>query len=279
MNLAQALHSTARRYCQERSQFWWQQAAELRQKASQVHNRVHYQQQLPAFYGRSKVLITICSEVEHLDSDELEDLDDTRRLILRAGREATETKPRANMDKSLIFEYVQTQPRPSTQAAIEQERIAFCTYIQNLANSQLQSAQPLPYRRVLSPAESEAMWSRLRRQWQIIGNRWYPLAKCSLPNIVAFQSDAFEDFCSSVSLSDLLLSFGIRRIWELREYGIEYVQDVSLFEPVYSNYEGYWSSENLDWIVYASHEDSVTVGGWLLENIKAQWRDWEQHIW
>ena len=201
------------------------------------------------------------------------------KLILSAGREAKETKPRANMLKSLPFEYVQTQPGPSTQAAMEQERIAFFTYIQNLSNSQLQSAQPLPYQRVLSPAESEAMWSRLRRRWQIIGNLWYPLSKCSLPNIIAFQSDAFEDFCSSASLSDLLLSAGVTRIWELREYGIEYVQDVSLFDPVYSTYEGYWSSENLDWIVYASHEESVTVGGWLLESIKTQWQGWEQHIW
>lgn len=78
---------------------------------------------------------------------------------------------------------------------------------------------------------------------------------------------------------DLLSSRGVTRIWELRDYGVEYCQDVLLFNPTYNGYEGYWTSDDLDWIVYASHEDSVTVGGWLLDRIKARWSDWEQHIW
>ena len=279
MNLAQALHSTTRHYCQKRSEFWLRQATELRQNASQGHSQTHYRQQLLDCYGRSKVLITICNEVERLDSDELEDLEDTRCLLLRAGRAAKETKPRPNIDKSLTLEYVQFNLKPSTQVAIAQERAAFCAYVQTLSTSQLQSVQPLPYQRVLSATESEAMWLCLKKRWQILGNHWYPLSKCSLSNVVAFQESAFETFRSSVNLIDLLLSRGIRRIWELRECGIEYVQDVSLFDPVYSDFEGYWSSENLDWIVYASHEESVTVGGWLLENIKTRWPDWEQHTW
>jgi len=279
MNLSQALHSAARRYCQEQSEFWFRQSTELRQNISQIPNRTHYQQQLIDCYGRFDVLINICNEVERLNPEELEDLDDTLCLIVRAGREAKKTKPRPNMVKTLTFEYIQHQPGPHTQVAIEQEREAFCTYIQRLSRSELQSIQSLPYQRVLSPTESEAVWSRLRRRWQIIGNHWYPLSKCRLSNIIAFQTDGFEEFFSSVSLIDLLLSHGIRRIWELREYGIEYEKDVSLFEPVYSNYEGYWSSENLDWIVYASHEESITIGGWLQESIKTQWLDWKQHIW
>jgi len=54
---------------------------------------------------------------------------------------------------------------------------------------------------------------------------------------------------------------------------------VSLFQPYYNGAEGYWSSDGLDWIIYASHESSVTVGGWLLEEVKQAWSDWNSRIW
>jgi hypothetical protein len=35
----------------------------------------------------------------------------------------------------------------------------------------------------------------------------------------------------------------------------------------------------MDWLIYASHESSITVAGdWLLEAVKAEWPEWEQHL-
>ena len=50
-------------------------------------------------------------------------------------------------------------------------------------------------------------------------------------------------------------------------------------EPRYNGSEGYWSSGDLDWIIYASHESSVAVGGWLLGAVKQRWPDWRAHVW
>ena len=36
---------------------------------------------------------------------------------------------------------------------------------------------------------------------------------------------------------------------------------------------------NLVWIIYASHESSVTVGGWLLEEMQAIWPSWQERTW
>ena len=71
----------------------------------------------------------------------------------------------------------------------------------------------------------------------------------------------------------------IERVWALREYGPEYMEDLALFEPYYNGAEGFWSSGDLDWIIYASHERSVTVGGWLLGKLKAIWPSWQDHVW
>lgn len=278
MNPAQALHTAARRYCQKQLHYWYQKADELRQCQPQDRGAT-YRQQLLGSYGRAEVLMIICSELERLNFDGLEDVEDTCDRILQAGRDAKRTKPRLNMGQTHRMEFIDVQVSPETEVAIAQERDVFCAYIQGLSAYQLQSVQPLPYQRVLSPAESEAMWSRLRQRWHIIGHHWYPLSQCSLPDIVAFQTDAFEEFCTSINPVDLLSARGIHRIWELREYGIEYEQDVCLFEPAYTGAEGYWSSDTLDWIVYASHEASVTVGGWLLEELKGRWPDWKIHTW
>jgi len=68
-------------------------------------------------------------------------------------------------------------------------------------------------------------------------------------------------------------------VWELREYGPEYTMDIELLDPIYNLAEGYWSSEQMDWIIYASHESSITVGGWMLDEIKEQWPAWSEYVW
>jgi hypothetical protein len=43
--------------------------------------------------------------------------------------------------------------------------------------------------------------------------------------------------------------------------------------------ETYWSSRHLDWLIYCSHEDSITfAGAWLVAAIQQAWPTWQQHI-
>jgi hypothetical protein len=95
---------------------------------------------------------------------------------------------------------------------------------------------------------------------------------------VAFKAGAFEEAVPHQWLQDTLAARGIERVWELREYGPEYEQDVALFKPFYNGAEGYWSSGDMDWVVYASHESSVTVAGWLLQELKKVCT-WEAIVW
>ena len=43
--------------------------------------------------------------------------------------------------------------------------------------------------------------------------------------------------------------------------------------------EGYWCDGAFDWIIYASHESSITIGGWLLPEIKKVWSNWKEGLW
>ena len=51
------------------------------------------------------------------------------------------------------------------------------------------------------------------------------------------------------------------------------------FSPYYNGAEGYWCSQDMDWIVYASHESSITIGGWLLDEVERVWPNWKERIW
>ena len=262
MNIAQALHTAARRYCDEQYQYWVAQYAELTHKREECRNQ-NYSLEARRIFPRYTVLNAIGTELERLNPAELHNLDDTRDYILLAGTEAND-------------EFTRQSAGPVAAATMANEREAFCAFIRELSETQLQSVQPLPYKRVLSSTESASVWVKIRDRWQITDDYWFPLCECALPDIAAFQDHDFDEFCATFSLIDQLAAHGINRIWELREYGPEYEQDVSLFDPHYNGAEGYWSSSELDWIVYASHEGSVTVGGWLLAAIKAQWPDWEK---
>jgi hypothetical protein len=160
-----------------------------------------------------------------------------------------------------------------------EERETFCRYLREFTVANLNAVEALPFRRVLTTEESKAVWSRLRERWQILDHDWYPLVDCSLLHVAAFKARAFEEAVPHHRLKSIRASRGIARVWELREYGPEYEEDVSLFEPFYNGAEGYWSSGELDWLLYASHESSITVAGWLLLNLKAIWPAWQTQLW
>jgi hypothetical protein len=168
-------------------------------------------------------------------------------------------------------------PNRKAQEAMDEEREAFVDFIQTLSKEELGNIEPLPYRRVLRKSESQQIWAALKKAWNIQYDYWYPLSDCSVSNVSAFQDKYFQEEVGPETLQTLLAKHGITRVWELRQYGPEYELELTELYP-YED-EGYWCSEEMDWIIYASHESSVTIGGWLLGEVKKVWPNWEERIW
>jgi hypothetical protein len=268
VNASLALHAAARRYCLERHAYWSQLYSELvRKRGDRQRDGYHYTPEALATFPRYNVLNAIRVELERFDPGKLGDLDDTRGLLILAGETAQDDstqKPICAID----------------ERAMAEERSDFCRYLGELNLADLSAIEKLPYRRVLTSAESNAIWSGLQSRWETKKKGyWFPLAECKIPDVVAFKTRGFEEAVAYDRLRETLASRGIGRVWELREYGPEYEEDVALFEPYYNGAEGYWSSGDLDWIIYASHESSVTVGGWLLAELKTLWPAWQAHVW
>jgi len=267
VNPSLALHTAARRYCLERYAYWRERYSEIvRKRGERQRDGYHYTPEALATFPRYNVLNAIRVEVERIDPAKLGDPDNTKALLVLAGEIAED-------------DFTQRPIGEIDERAMTEEREAFCAYMVGLTPPDLNAIERLPYRRVLSAVESQSIWSRLRARWQIPRGYWYPLAECKLPDILAFKTRAFDEAVAYERLRDILAARGIERVWELREYGPEYEEDFALFEPYYNGAEGYWSSGDLSWIIYASHESSVTVGGWLLPEVKAMWPSWQTQVW
>jgi hypothetical protein len=263
MNLAQALHATARRYCDEHYTRWTEKYSELPNGGRDGYD---YTWAALGIFPRYNVLNAIRLELDRMEPAGLPGLEETRALILEAGINARDM-------------FTDNPIGPIDAEAMRTEREAFIEFVRRLSATDLVGVEPLPYNHVISDEESKRLWQQLRARWNIPEGYWYPLAERSVDHIEAFQDRYFLEFCSSFSLRNLLASRGISRIWELREHGLEYEQGLEIFDPYYDGTEGYWSSGDLDWIIYASHESSITVGGWLLDEIKKAWPEWHLRIW
>ena len=206
MNKSLALHSTARRYCLQQFAFWCERYSEIVRKEGDRHrDGYHYTAEALATFPRYNVLKAIRVEIERIDPAGLGDLETTRALLILAGEIAEDdfTRP--------IDEIA--------QRAMIEEREAFCRYIREFTVANLNEVETLPFRRVLTGIESNALWSRLRGKWQIPDHYWYPLADCTLPDVAAFKARAFEKAMPYQRLQEMLAARGIERVWELREYG------------------------------------------------------------
>lgn len=169
---------------------------------------------------------------------------------------------------------------PEAQAAVREEREAFARFVREMPSAVLSAVELLPFTRVLRPEEAEQVWDSIEREWSLSRRQyWYPLTETEQTGVEAFQAPYFLRAATPERLRGLLALRGITRVWELREYGPEYELDLSALETYYNGAEGFWTSPTIDWIVYASHESSITVGGWLLADVKQVWPEWKRHIW
>lgn len=136
--------------------------------------------------------------------------------------------------------------------------------------------------RELPDAERDALWGLAAQVWDIKDLHWHPLEATSRRDVAAFRAAAFHEAFGADRLHALLAGHGVRRVIEARELGGLPTWELDLADAdfEYDGAEGYWCGERLDWLVYASHEDTLTLGGtWLIEAVKEIWPEWRSALW
>lgn len=261
MDLPQALHTAARRFCSNQHYRW---SGEYKQLLDSGQDKVagDYSNAAYGLFPRYRLDDAIEIEVERLTGLEFSSLAETRKLLLEAGGRAL---------ASLLPEF---QRSSEACIALKDELKAFEFYIAGLEDMQLAHIEPLPYRRVLGESESERLWQHLRARWGVTGY-WYPLSNCDpRTNVIAFHQELWERRDGTSLLAQATQERAIETCFLLCEGPPDYEIDRSLINPIYGGDESFVTSD-FEWLVYSSHESSIAVAGWLADFYRTQWPDWD----
>jgi hypothetical protein len=260
--LVSNLHHSIRRYCIENNSKWMAKYDEIRVDSKDRGGRDYSDEALSTFprylfYGAT------LEQIERYRPEEFASLDEAKAFFATLVEETRLDNP------SLDGE--------SEMEAVREERERFTRFIAEQSPHNLAGVEALFYRRVLSDNEFEGLRRKLDARWNLGKWYWYPLTPDRPDRVEAFQAPHFEEEVGWGTLRGMLS--GTRTVWELRESGPSYEVEASAFEPTYNGAEGFWCDDTFDWVIYASHEDSVTIGGWLLEEVQAVWPHWSERVW
>ena len=266
-----ALHTAARRHCQERHAYWAEAYRHLDARGEArtpvVGLKWEYSQEAYATFPRYLVWEAILNEIERLEPRSVPNADALRLALTSAGLHA-ETAFTTNAGLPSV-----------ARSAMTEEREEFRDFIKSLPEAELDAVELLPLRRVFGMEDLSRVWAHIAEKWDAKpGHGWWPLRDGTAPSgVIVFHTDWFDD-AKVIVLRDLLSAHGIRSVWEVREFG-EWgcEKDVGSLEPIYNGEEGYWTSEGSDWLIYASHESSVSLAGdWLVPIFRQRFPDSDQ---
>jgi hypothetical protein len=256
------LHTAIRHYCIENYQFWAEKYSQIDETRSSNNN---YTDEAYSIFPRYNVLDAILTEIEKFQPKDFGDFEEARDFFCLISKQAESifTKPPNNE----IVEKTQNE-----------EREKLCNYIIQLTTADLEKIEPLFYRRVLSKTENEDFREKLKEHWNVNGY-WFPLAQEKPKNAEAFIATHFQKDFELEKFRLILAEIGTEKVFEISESDINYEMEISVFEPIYCGSECFWFDEKFEWLIYASHENSITFAGSILPKIKSHWANWEENLW
>jgi len=274
MDNRNALHTAARRFCEDRYSDWTQAYSELEARENiRIEKKFElgwdYSKEAYGVFPRYRIDKAIRIEVERLDplsNSSLEEL----RLQLISASDIAEARLRAEINNTIAVK------------ALREEAEDYKTYIRAFSERDLVSVVPLPFRRVISAEESKKLRNQLKTIWDIGESYWFPLREGEIPpGVITFHVEYYEKMNGLRLLQESLMSRGISRVFELHEFGPDEPDneiELSILNPAYLwGGEQYCTDKSVDWVVYASHESSITIAGqWLTQIFKEKWPEWAQ---
>lgn len=262
--LTEQLHTAIRRYCMENHFFWWNKYIEL-DCSNKTRDGFDYTNEAYSIFPRYNVLNAILTEIEKTQPSDFSSFEEAKEYFCLVANQA---------------ENVFTKP-PNNEIAnriMDEERKKLSNFITQFNTTDLQKIEPLFYRRVLSEDENQILRKKLKSAWKVDGY-WFPLTVWKPQDTEAFQDKYFEEEVGYEKTQQILRDLDVQRIWELREGEINYEIDVNAVEFYYNGEEAFWFDKTFSWLIYVSHESSITFAGSVLSEIKKNWTNWKKRLW
>lgn len=285
----EAIHTAARRYCSERAADWRQVYQSRIDEVGGDSRNVPTAEAVP-IYSRYQILEATQIEIERTTGRKFDTVEQARTCVLQAAQDALleETRPPDLIlsHKDLLKDPAKLMERMSAlgpkakvvskgkntdkedrirKQVMEAEVADFDVFISSMDETKLGEVERLAFRRTLNDEESTRLLGVMRDRWGVDGE-WYPLDRAAdaepPAQAVAFQSKPFFTKDLVTLLWKILSRVEIERVYEIREgSAADREIEVELLKPWYDFNEGFWLDDSGEWLIYASHEGSVTVAG------------------
>jgi hypothetical protein len=115
--------------------------------------------------------------------------------------------------------------------------------------------------RLMTSAESDALLEDVRLSWAWSGYYWHPLHPATRTDVLAFVSSLLEREFPEAKLRGLLCDLGIGSIYWHREFDPTEEATIESLPVLYGGSEMFIVDDSRSWIIYSSHEDTITFGG------------------
>jgi hypothetical protein len=145
-------------------------------------------------------------------------------------------------------------------------------HLRGLDDDRLRRVEPLPFRHVLGPARADELRARLGARFGV----WYGGCpdRASIPEHLTFAADGLP--AEAADALRALLGRRARRVFELGE--VRPALEIDLALAALAGSEAFWFDGRMEWMVYASHEATLTVAGpALVADVRAELPHWLPH--
>ena len=268
MNSPSALVTAARRFCMTQSQKWAREYSCLersgRSRIKRLFGNWNYSSEAYKLFPRYRLDDLVLAQMEKLSGKLFESYEQAQMEVLRAAE---------NAEKELVKEFATTE---GALGAIHAELQEIRSFITRGEGEWLSEIEPLPFQRTLTTEESDRYWSILKQKWLVERSTyWYPLSEVDPGfNVIAFHRELWDVRAGVAILRQELARRNIGSCIVLREFDAEYELESVGVDPSYDLAETFTTSD-FEWLVYASHESSITVGGWAADLFRKHWADWK----
>lgn len=239
MTFTEALITAARRYCIDHHAYW---ANRYRNERSGQDFPVYtYSDSDYDLFPRYSILAAILGEIEMLVGKAVV----SREMLVQVGFSAE-------------LPLTEGEDHPIEIAAIQQEREKFIHFIQTLTPEALEQITPLPHRRRLDAAEKEGVDQQLLERWYYDGNYWDPIDPRCPSEVIYLAKGAVtkEDYQSIIRFID---GNAVPYLLEVTEEGV--ITEITSGDVDPDCYETAYCDAHYTWIIYGSHEGTITFAG------------------
>lgn len=277
------LITSARHYCKDNFVFW----ADKYQKESSGNNNPYSDNDYNTF-PRYNVLTAIQQGVETLVGQEFQSFENCKEQLADIGLKSHSIFTIDNnaeihlLGESGKCKSTTGRQNPIAKNAMTEERTKFIEFINSRTTKNISQVEPMPYRRRLTDKEMLSVRKQLLDIWNFDGDYWNPLDDKSPKETIFLMEDNLTDDDNN-KIIDFITSNSNKRIFEITEDRIDYELELDSFDL--NLYETIITDKTYSWIIYGSHEDTLTFGGTeLVDFIKTLFLDrqeklnkWEQN--